>query len=288
MKLSYEPLVEGSMSTIHAKRTLRPYLAKNWHFHPEFEILYIIEGQGMRVVGDHISNFKKGELVLIGKWLPHLWRHDSLGEINPSAVYYNIKFLEDYNGFNIFSIPELTRIQQLLKNSFRGLLFTQEVIPKVHDLITNLVNDRSANKMINFLKILHILSEEKNVKYLSSKDFILPTQVVRENRLQKVINYIFLNHNRPITLEEISGVALMTPTAFCRYFKSCTNKTFFTFLNEFRIGKSCQLLINDQKSIKEICYEVGFNSLTNFNRTFKSFKNETPTNYRKNFVVTYK
>ena len=285
MKLSYEPLIEGSMSTIHVKRTLRPNLAKNWHYHPEFEILYIIEGQGMKVVGDHISNFSKGELVLIGKWLPHLWRHDSPRNKKPSAVYYNIKFLENYMGLNIFSIPELTKIQQLLISSAQGLLFSKDTIPTVHELIIGLVEDKSASKMINFLKILHILSEAKNVKALSTSDFILPTQVAKENRLQKVINYIFLNHSKPISLEEVSNVALMTPTSFCRYFKTCTNKTFFNFLNEFRIGKSCQLLINDQKSIKEICYEVGFNSLTDFNRTFKSFKDETPTSYRNRILA---
>jgi AraC-like DNA-binding protein len=285
MNLDYEPLAEGSTQMIYAKRTLRPYLAKNWHFHPEFEILYIIEGQGMRVVGDHISNFTKGELVLIGKWLPHLWRHDTPSKGSSNAIYYNIKFLEDYNGMNIFSLPELSNIEQLLKKSFRGLLFNETVIPKVHDLITNLVEEKSAYKIINLLKILQILSEEKNVNQLSSSDFILPTQVSRESRLQKIVNYIFANYNRQISLEKIASVAYMTPTAFCRYFKSCTNKTFFTFLNEFRIGKACQLLINDKNSVKEICYEVGFNSLTNFNRTFKTFKKVTPTKYREQFII---
>lgn len=283
MKLDYEPVAEGSMNMVHAKRTLRPYLAKNWHFHPEVEILYIIEGQGMRVVGDHISNFKKGELVLIGKWLPHLWRHDTPSNGRSSAIYYNVKFLEDYGGINIFELPELLNIRQLLKKSIRGLLFDRNVIPKVHELITTLVEEKPAYRMINLLRILQILSEEKNFKQLSSNEFKIPTEVARENRLQKVINYIFVNHHRPISLEEISGVALMTPTAFCRYFKSCTNKTFFTFLNEFRVGKSCQLLTNERKSVKEICYEVGFNSLTNFNRTFKSFKHVTPTVYRNQF-----
>lgn len=285
MKLDYEPIGEGSMNSIHVKRTLQPYLAKNWHFHPEYEILYIIEGKGVRVVGDQISNFTKGELVLIGKWLPHLWRHNDDTESKSNAVYYNIKFLDSFHGVNIFSIPEIVNIKQLLKRSSQGILFDASVIHKVHDLIISLLDDKPAFRLIHLIEILHILSEESKVQYLSSNEFILPTKITRELRLQKVINYIFENHQSYISLEDISTVASMTPNSFCRYFKNCTNKTFFHFLNEFRISKACQLLTDDDKLIKEICYEVGFNSTTNFNRTFRRFKKVTPLEYRKNLKL---
>jgi len=285
MKLDYEPIGDGSMKSIHVKRTLQPYLAKNWHFHPEYEILYIIKGKGMRVVGDHISNFTEGELVLIGKWLPHLWRHDKNISSKSNAVYYNVKFLDSFHGVDIFSIPEIVNIQQLLRRSSQGILFNANVIHKVHDLIIQLIDNKPAFRLIHLLQILEILSQETNVQYLSSNEFILPTKIARELRLQKVINYIFENHHRYISLEDISAVASMTPNSFCRYFKNCTNKTFFHFLNEFRISKACQILTNDDKLIKEICYEVGFNSTTNFNRTFKRFKDVTPLEYRKNLNI---
>jgi len=281
MKLDYEPLGGINSKTIHVKKTNQPYLAKNWHFHPEYELLYIINGQGMRVVGDHISNFKAGELVLIGKWLPHLWRHDS--KQNPqhkNSLYYNIKFLENYGQFSMFEIPELKEIQVLLKRSLRGLLFSKKTALEVHDLIKQLLTDRSAEKMINFLKLLQILSKEKEVTQLASDDFISPNRLDEESRLQRVINFIFKNYQRKIKLEEISKIAIMTPTAFCRFFKNSTNKTFNSFLNEFRIGKSCQLLRDTDMSISGICFEVGFQSTTNFNRTFKSTKKMSPMEFR--------
>ena len=138
-------------------------------------------------------------------------------------------------------------------------------------------------KLILLLEILRVLAMEERLMLLSSPDFIRPLEATEEDRLQKVINYIFNNHYRNIPLEEVAELAFMTPPAFCRFFKKRTNKTFSHFLNEFRIGKSCQLLINSEKSIKQICYEAGFNSLTNFNRTFKSFKSMTPSAFRRNF-----
>lgn len=284
MKLQFKQVEKNNFSSIYTKRTAQPYLGQNWHFHQEFELIYFLEGQGMRIVGDHISNFNKGELVLVGEWLPHLWRNDAMinTEEKP-ADYIIIKFLKSFEGVNLFSLPDLSDIRQLLLKSQRGLLFSNSVLPKVHDLIIELHESKSSHKLINFLRLLQILAQEEQAQPLSSPEFVLPTQVARENRLQKVINYIFTNYTQSITLEEISGIAFMTPPAFCRFFKNSTNKTFFHFLNEFRVGKSCQLLINGEKTVKEVCYEVGFNSLTNFNRAFKTFKKVTPTAYRSQY-----
>ena len=284
MKLQFKQVEKNTFSSIYTKRVAEPYLGQNWHFHQEFELIYFMEGQGMRIVGDHISNFNKGELVLVGEWLPHLWRNDAIINVEEGqADYIIIKFLKSFEGVNLFSLPELSEIRQLLLKSQRGLLFSQAALPKVHDLIIELHESKSTNKIINFLRLLQILAKEEQVQALSNPEFVLPTQVAKENRLQKVINYIFTNYTQPITLEEIAGVAYLTPPAFCRFFKNSTNKTFFHFLNEFRISKSCQLLINGEKSIKEVCYEVGFNSLTNFNRAFKTFKKVTPSAYRSQY-----
>jgi len=285
MKLDFEPLQTKTGTSIHVKKTTEPYLAKNWHFHPEYELLYIIEGQGMRVVGDHISSFNKGELVLIGKWLPHLWRHDKKSsERETKALYYNIKFLENYNGINQFDLPEMHKIKQLLKQSKNGILFNKKIIPRIHEHIIAQLNNDTAGKQIHFLQMLHILSNETDFVQLAGDNFISPHSMGEESRLQKVINYVFNNYNRQITLEEISDIAIMTPTAFCRYFKQSTNKTFNNFLNEFRVAKTCQYLQNSNLSIRDICFEVGFQSPTNFNRTFKHLKLMTPKEYR---TMTY-
>lgn len=283
MKLEYKPIEKSTLDIIYVKRTNQPYRGMNWHFHQEFELIYFLEGQGMRIVGDHISNFNRGELVLVGGWLPHLWRNDSNQPSDTPADFIIIKFLKEFKGVNLFSIPELSKINQLLINSSRGLLFPETILPQVHDLIINLSKCKSSEKFLNFIQLLHILSQIEEYQPLATPEFVLPNQANHESRLQKVINYVFVNHTKTITLEEIAGIAFMTPPAFCRFFKNSTNKTFFQFLNEFRVGKSCQLLINGEKNIKQICYEVGFNSLTNFNRVFKAIKGQSPTEYRAAF-----
>jgi len=262
----------------------KPYLGDNWHFHEEYELIYFLKGRGMRIVGDHISNFQRGELVLVGQWLPHLWRNDGEGEGAVEADYIVVKFPRIPKGIDLFSLPELSSINQLLRSSIRGLLFSNAAGEQIHDLLIRLSGSTGSQRVILFLQVMEVLARNKEYEFLSSPDFTLPKEVSSENRLQTVINYIFSNYPKEINLDDISGVACMTSPAFCRFFKSRTNKTFFEFLNEFRINKACQLLINGNVPVKEVCYEVGFRSLTNFNRTFKKIKEVTPSEYRNHYL----
>lgn len=280
MKLQYKSVDTHSLSSIYVKRVRQPYVGGNWHFHKEFELIYFLRGQGMRIVGDHISNFQRGELVLVGEWLPHLWRNDIDVNGEVGADFIVVKFSKDFEGVPLFSLPELAGIRLLLKRSRRGIQFTRKAQVKVRDHLLQLSQSSGAETLIGLLRALQLLSKEQDYRLLSNADFVLPTQLAAENRLQKVINYLSDNYNQGISLEEISDIACMTPPAFCRFFKNGTNKTFSLFLNEIRVSKACQLLISGEKSIKEICYDVGFNSMTNFNRTFKSFKSMTPSEYR--------
>jgi AraC-like DNA-binding protein len=287
MKLKYKQIENDSLSSIYTRRINQPYLGSHWHFHKEFELIFILKGQGMKIVGDHISNFTEGELVLVGEWLPHLWRNDPGIEGDNDVDYIVVKFSKDFNGVNIFSLPELNNIRQLLLRSHRGISFSLNRKDLIKEEILHLSTSYSSEKLIEFLKILEKLSKEDQYELLCSPGYSLPFQVLGENRLQKVINYIFDNYAVNLTLEDISEIAIMTPTAFCRFFKMRTNKTFSHFLNEVRVSKACQLLINNNISIKQICFDVGFNSLTNFNRTFRSFKGVAPTIFRKKYQILH-
>lgn len=280
MKLQFKPSEQDALSSIVARRVHRPYVGGDWHFHKEFELIYFLKGHGMRIVGDHISNFQKGELVLVGEWLPHLWRNDERTTKDEVVDFIVVKFPKVLDGVDLFSLPELTHIKALLKESNRGLLFSGKIQALVHKSMLKLCKASSAQKLISFLGILQTLSKSQDHKTLSSPNFSIPKEVGGENRLHKVINYISANYAQNIYLEEIATVAAMTPPAFCRFFKTRTNKTFSLFLNEVRISKACQLLINGEAPIKQICYDVGFSSLTNFNRTFKNFKGTSPSSFR--------
>lgn len=237
----------------------------------------------MRVVGDHISNFQKGELVLVGQWLPHLWRNDvdSLDDVTTDFIV--VKFTRMFGDVDLFSMPELVHIKALLKEADQGLLFYEETRQSVHEDLLKLTKAESSERLILLLAILRKLLISQNYTLLSGPNFTIPKQVAGENRLHKVINYISTNYAQNIGLGDISKIAVMTPPAFCRFFKTRTNKTFSLFLNEVRISKACQLLINGEAPIKQICYDVGFSSLTNFNRTFKNFKGISPSIYRDNY-----
>jgi len=222
-------------------------------------------------------------LVLVGEWLPHLWRNDERTTKDEVVDFIVVKFPKVLDGVDLFSLPELTHIKALLKESNQGLLFSNKVRAMVHDTLLKLCTASSSEKFISFLGILQTLSRSKDHKTLSGPNFSIPKEVEGENRLQKIINYISANYAQRISLNEIAKIAAMTPPAFCRFFKIRTGKTFSLFLNEVRISKACQFLINGEAPIKQICYDVGFSSLTNFNRTFKNFKGTSPSSFRDSY-----
>lgn len=283
MKLQFKSSEQDSLSSIYAKRLHRPHMGGDWHFHEEFELIYFLKGHGMRIVGDHISHFQKGELVLVGQWLPHLWRNDEGNSEGDATDFIVVKFTRMFGDVDLFSMPELLHIKALLKEANQGILFPKKTRKLVHDDLLKLTTAESSQKLILLLSILRRLVRSTDYQTLSGPNFAIQKDVAGENRLQKVINYISAHFTQNISLDDISKIAVMTPPAFCRFFKTRTHKTFSTFLNEVRISKACQLLIDGEAPIKQICYDVGFSSLTNFNRTFKSFKGIAPSNYRDSY-----
>jgi AraC-like DNA-binding protein len=280
MKLLYKKAEIEPVNSFYVKRVKEPVLDINWHFHEEYEIIYIIKGNGVRLVGDNISNFQSGELVLVGPNMPHLWRTT---EDVSSVDRIIIKFEKSPNGIDLFDLPEFSSINALLKNSNTGISFKPDVIQKVHDHFLEIADAAGPQKWIHLLQILTILSNNMDYERLSSPYVSVSTQNMGEIRLSKVISYISENFDQEISLDEIADIASMTVQSFCRYFKRRTNKTFIQFLNEYRIGKACVLLVENKIPIGQIWSELGFNSSTNFNRVFKRLYGCTPLDFRKKY-----
>jgi AraC-like DNA-binding protein len=285
VELKYKSVDKGYSQSFYLSRETNPYLGGNWHYHEDFELIYIIKGEGVRIVGDSLSHFRPVQLVLVGSWLPHLWKNDELHLNDDSVDRIVIKFTRLIGGQDIFSIPEFEGIVNLLSQSQRGLIFGEKTISKVHKILLDMSTCDGATKIINLQLVLKILSENNDYNYLASQEFTLPTSVSGENRLSRVINYISENFTNEISLVELARVAAMTPSSLCRFFKNRTNKTVFQFINEFRIGKACQMLISGNLSITEICFNSGFNSLTSFNRVFKDLKKVSPRKYKENYNI---
>lgn len=287
MKLDYKSieLTDRQFRSFRINRQTDPYLGSNWHFHAEYELLYVLKGRGIRIVGDNISEFAPPQLALIGSKLPHLWKNDPDGAKSNEADVLIVQFNRLFAGQDIFSIPEFRGISELLNLSQRGILFNKKTIKKVHNLLLNLANVGEARSLIDLQYILFELSESNEKHLISSPEFSVPLTIVSGNRLNKIIDYISKNYTQNIDLEDLSREAAMTPTSLCRFFKNRTNKTILQFINEFRIGKACQMLIDGNYSISDICFTSGFNSLTSFYRIFKEIKHITPHEYKKNYRV---
>jgi len=259
-----------------------PCLDSSWHYHAQFELLYISQSSGIRFVGDSVSQFIPGDLVLVGPYLPHLWRNDPslYKETDTNNVKTIVlKFTKNFIGEGTFNLPEFAGVNNLLEQSKYGVFFGEDVSKELHDDLIGIIDLPPASQTILLLEILYRLSRSDNKKILSSTDM---RQYTTDNsqRIDTVIKYISNNYASYIRLEDVSRVACMTTNSFCRFFKKTTNKSFTEFLNEVRIRNASRLLAQEEIQVSEVCYAVGYNSITNFNRQFKKIMGCTPKDYR--------
>lgn len=282
MKLQYKSFNESNFSSVYAKRKKAPYFGVNWHFHDEFELMYIIKGEGVRVVGDRMDYFNKEELVFLGSGVPHVFKNDKNASQN-EVDYIVVKFNRIIGGQDLFKIPELAPINRFLKRAGKGLIFSDTTVMKLKKQLIKLAKSKNEDRIILLLKVLKILSAQEDYNELSTDTFLLKNTSAGEDRTKKVINYISENYNKNISLEDLASISYMTTNSFCRYFKNRTGKTAFQFIREFRINKACQMLINGEKNISQICFDTGFNSLSSFNRVFKSLKHIPATEYKSKY-----
>ncbi|MDT0551857.1 AraC family transcriptional regulator [Urechidicola vernalis] len=283
MELKYKPSEISENESFYVERKKIPYYGNNWHYHESHELMFSIRGEGVRIVGDNIDHFSGEELVLIGGGLPHLFKNEEK-DVNSSADFIVLKFKDLLEESSIFALPELSEIKKLIDISKRGLVFSKSTIDKIRNPLMKLSESSGVNRIVNFINVLHTLSEEKEYQFLATEGFHLKNNSKGEDRIQNVINYISSNYVKDISLEDLAGVAFMTTNSFCRYFKSRTGKTAFQFIREYRVNKACQLLINGNKSIAEICYDTGFNSLSSFNRIFKNLKKISASEYKGKYM----
>ncbi|WP_338360031.1 AraC family transcriptional regulator [Yeosuana marina] len=251
------------------------------HSHKNFELNYIISGVGRRIVGDKISGFEKGDLVLLGPDLPHCWELLDI-ENGEKPICIVTHFSENIIDSNFFGMPELKKVVALLKFANRGIRFKTE-----DDVIKKLLNDLPESKGLDYyiklLKVLNHLIKVEDKESLSNPINAFNHFSKSTERINKVYEYVFQNIQEGIKLEEVAVILNMAPSSFCRFFKNKTGLTFISYVNNVRVGIAAKLLAETDKKITEICYESGYNNLANFNHYFKTSMNETPSDYRKNF-----
>jgi len=250
-----------------------------WHFHPEFELVFIEANAGTRHVGEHISRFEGSDLVFIGSNIPHLnFDYGIKTDYEKTVLHIQPKFLE--NAF--VNTPELRVIEHLFEASRFGISFGIDTKNKVRELFKNAHNLSYFEQFLVVLQILKILAEATDATLLHSETPKNQYNRKEQERLKKIYNFIDENYQRKIEIQEIAQIGNLTEAAFCRYFKKMTKLTFTEFLNHYRINQAKRLLMLD-KNVSETCFECGFESLSYFNRIFKKITGENPLTFKKRF-----
>lgn len=282
LKICKEPQYSFSV-----RQDLVPYVNNRWHYHAEVELIHFKKGSGTQFIGDSIRQFKDGDVILVGSNLPHYWRFADIyfeEESHEKADVRVAHFCENFWGSQFLQLPENVHIRGLLDRAKRGLQITGKTRQRVAELLEALLQTDNNYRIILLMEALNLVAESNQLETLASIGFKHDIVDNDKDRINAIYEYSIKNFKRTIQLEEIASVANISPNSFCRYFKSRTRKTYSQFLIEIRVGHACKLLIENNLSIKQLCYESGFNNFTSFHKYFKLITSKSPLTYQKEFM----
>ena len=248
-----------------------------WHFHPEYEIVYVETTSGMRHIGDHISKYEGSDLALIGPNIPHLNFDFGVKTIVETVV---VQMKEHFLGVPFFTLPEIADINDLFERAKTGLAFYGETKRLAGEKLKQLTSLSHFDQLITLLQVFQLLAESKETIELKTRPIAHISVLKEQQRLHKIYHFIETHYHHSINVNEVAKFSHLTTAAFCRYFKKSTHLTFTDFLNQYRINQAKKLLLQ-KKSVSEACYESGFENLSHFNKTFKKITGENPTAFKK-------
>ena len=290
MQPQFIKVPDSPQSTFLIRDMIVPYFSNPYHFHPELELTYIINGTGTRYIGDSIEPFAEEDMVLVGTNLPHLWKNDNIyysgfADLNARAIV--IQFREDVLGREIWELPEMRKVKHIIIKSRQGLKILNENNKEIAEQMIAMTEQAGARQILSLLYLLIKISESKYLKTLATESFSTNLLEMGSERINAVLAYVFENFTENISLKEIAEIASMSPTAFCRYFKSHTNKTFSSFLIETRLRHSSKLILSENLNISDIAFKSGFNNASYFTKQFKKVLGISPFEYKRKFRDEY-
>jgi len=253
------------------------------HVHDEFELNFIENGKGARrIVGDSIEILEDYDLVLMAGGLEHAWEQ---AECQMEKVHeVTIQFSSDLLGEKLLEKNQMASLRELFDKAKNGVSFGLPAIMRVYDRIRALTQTQPGfYRVLKLLEILYELSLQEDCHKLASSAFSHVEISANSRRIKKVEEFINEHFKDEIRLQVLADVANMTPTAFSRFFKLRTGKSISDFIIDVRLGYAARLLADSTNSVVEICYDCGFNNVSNFNRIFKKKKGCTPSQFRENY-----
>ena len=248
-----------------------------WHYHPEYELVYVEATAGIRHVGQHVSGYTGSDLVLIGPNIPHL-NFDYGLQTEYRQVVVQLK--EDFLGDAFRHTPEFKEIEDMFARAAFGLAFGERCRAEVGEELRALQGLDHFEQLIALLRIFRRLAREPEVERLNEIDTSVKTFLNDKIRMSSVYEYIHKRYDRAPDTGEIAAQVHLSTAAFCRYFKRQTRMTFTEFVNQYRIGQAKTLLLQD-RTVSEVCYSVGIESLSYFNKLFRQVTGENPSAFKK-------
>jgi AraC-like DNA-binding protein len=271
-------------SPIKVKWNHIPHFTFPWHFHPEYEIIYIIESSGKRFIGDSMEIFSPGDLILIGSQVPHFFKSDNIFHQQKTDLEVNaiiIQFTQSFLHEAIENYPELHSIRELLKKAQQGICIKAPANREITKKIEQLYYQKGFARFMGLIDILHQMSQSPERYLLSTETTRFTQQTDSTDRFHKLLHHINKNYQQTLTLEDTASRFGMNTSAFSRYFKQKTGQSFIHYINNMRIAYACKLLQGGKYSVSQACFECGFNNISNFNRFFKEIMKMTPSEYLK-------
>lgn len=258
------------------------------HNHPEYELCLTLGSAGNRIVGDSIAKYNYADLVLIGPHIYHRWDNTDIpNSQRKKARVLVLQFDSQLLSSSLLSKNSFHPIRMLLTRSLRGIEFRGKTRDLIIERLEQLVTMKGLDSVLEFLSILDQLAHAPEQQLLASEGFSFKPENTRSRRINEVYEFIMKNYTDKIQVGHAAEIANMSESAFSHFFKKCTNKSFTQFVVELRIGLACKLLLETRDTVSQVCFQCGFNNVSNFNRLFKKYKKLTPHQFRRQIEGSY-
>jgi len=256
-----------------------------WHYHNNFEISFITEGSGKRIVGDSIEEFQPGDLAFIGPNLPHVWIVDK-ESLMPSKRTLEMVFLQfnlNVLSSQLLTLPEFSNVKRALDLSERGIQIIGDTLNEVSEIMLQLPYLKSFERMLHFFMLMDIIGASETNIQLASREYLKIRFTTGNKRIATIHEYLMNHYRDDMDLKTLAALVNMAEGSLCRFFKMNMGITIFEYLNKIKTDFACKLLMDPDLSIMEVCLDSGFNNISHFNKQFKKINGLTPLEYRKRF-----
>ena len=284
MKAVLEKTPRDQWESFHCEIVRGTSYHATWHFHPEYQLTLVIESRGHRMVGDNITRLRRGDLVLVGANLPHVWHQENRPGQRGKVHAIVVRFLDTFLGADFLAKPEMEPVRALLRKAARGLHITGRTRDSVADAMQRMSAATGLARIRELLAILDVLANSRDVKPVAKAGFVPRFSADDQERMQRVFSYIDRHLTGEIDRTRAAAAAHLSPGAFSRFFKLRTGRTLPEYVNTLRIGRACEMLADGKWKVADIAMECGFANLANFNRHFRSITKLSPREYRRRFL----